>query len=278
MPAISDFTDLIAFEEIAVVSERAWAASARLRTSACSRSLSSFLTRKSFSRWSMYSPRSMASASAARGRGDLFLFGHLSSPCPCRRSQPAICAEQRLVVQELGDALLGVDPPVHEAEQLLELAAHAGAARPSCGICSAILSGAKSPIDLKLRSSASSSSRSCALGLRQRVLHPRLHPRAQRLHELREAPGVDVDELAVADRLRRLGGLRGAGEVRHHPHHERQLDGRRAAVVLHVVGDLHPRRAVALDHLGLAFSHVRVTLNCGMLSCRRQGRRAGGTP
>ena len=53
MPAISDLIDLIAFEEIAVVSERACAASARFLTSACSRSLSSFLTRKSFSRCPM---------------------------------------------------------------------------------------------------------------------------------------------------------------------------------------------------------------------------------
>ena len=77
MPAISDLIDLIAFDEIAVVSDRACAASARFRTSACSRSLSSFLTRKSFSRCPMYSPRSIASASAAPAAlGNLFLLGH----------------------------------------------------------------------------------------------------------------------------------------------------------------------------------------------------------
>ena len=67
---------------------------------------------------------------------------------------------------------------------------------------------------------------------------------------------VHVYEGAVGHWLRGLRRLRGAGEVRHDAHHEWQLDRGRAAVVLDVVGDLHPRRAVALDNLGLAFAHV----------------------
>jgi hypothetical protein len=58
---------------------------------------------------------------------------------------------------------------------------------------------------------------------------------------------VDLEELAVGDRRKRVGRL--ARQVGQHTHHERKLDLLLGAVDLNVVFDLHPRRAIACDEL-----------------------------
>ena len=126
----------------------------------------------------------------------------------------------------------------------------------------------------KVRSTASSSSRSSPF-LRQRVLDARLDAGAERFHESREAVGVGLDEGAVADRLHRFLGLRFAGEIGQHAHHEGQLDRRRAAIGFDIVGDLHARGAIALDNLRFAFGwHVLLPfiLLSGLLAFRRPGK------
>ena len=88
----------------------------------------------------------------------------------------------------------------------------------------------------------------------QGVGHLEGDPRLHRLQAVVEVVDVDLQELAVGHRRQRLGGL--AGQVRHHAHHEGQLDLLLGAVELDVVLDLDPRRPVAGDELLAAlFGH-----------------------
>ena len=125
MPAISDLIDLIALDEIVVVSERDCAASARLRTSCCSFSLSSFLTLKSFSRSSLNSPRSMASASAVAPLR-LFAVRPWLIPRPCRLASPGwrSCARSGSLFSSCAMRFSASTRPSMKPEQFLELAAH----------------------------------------------------------------------------------------------------------------------------------------------------------
>ncbi|OWK20693.1 hypothetical protein AJ88_26935 [Mesorhizobium amorphae CCBAU 01583] len=165
-------------------------------------------------------------------------------------------AQKRLIVQQLRDALFGIDAAVHEAEQFLELTPHLedlGQLRNLRGdlVRREIAHLGEGEIERQFLVAL------LAFDLRQRVLHACLHAGPERFHEFGEAVGVGLDEGAVEHRLRGFLGLRGAGKVGHHAHDKRQFDRRRAAVGFHVVGDLHPRRAISFDDLRFAFGwHV----------------------
>jgi hypothetical protein len=87
----------------------------------------------------------------------------------------------------------------------------------------------------------------------ERVGHVECDARLHRLHARVEVVDVDLEELAVGHRGQGIGRL--ARQVRHHTHHEGQLDLLLGAINLDVVLDLNAWGAIAGDEL-LAASHV----------------------
>src|SRR5713226_8854952 len=81
----------------------------------------------------------------------------------------------------------------------------------------------------------------------ERVRNLESDPRVHGLEAIVEVVDVDLQELAVRNLCQRFRRI--AGEIRHDPHHEGQLDLLLGPVELHVVLDLHAWRAVALDEL-----------------------------
>ena len=72
-------------------------------------------------------------------------------------------------------------------------------------------------------------------------------------HDVVEVVAVDLDELAVLERLQGLGRV--AGEIAHDPHHEGELFLDHRALRLHIVGDVDPRLSHAFQLLVDTLSH-----------------------
>jgi hypothetical protein len=152
--------------------------------------------------------------------------------------------QQSRILERLGDQLLGAGLSIHVGEQIrklrtrleqlvqgIDLARHRGRRE--------IVHAVERDIDAEVALARQ--------GVRNLEGDARLH----RFEPIVEVVDVDLEGLALGHRRKWLGRI--ARQVRHHSHHERQLDLLFGTVHFHVVFNLNPRRPVALYELLTAF-------------------------